>query len=162
MLGRFSDKETRQFLRFCIVGGICWMIDVGVFGVMSEQFNANYQVAQITSYLVSLCVNYLLTIYWTFHTRSSVANLVGIVGAHMINMTLRSCLMWLFMEHPFFTPVCEDVASFFENLGIVCTRRYMALIPTTIICAVTNYLVIRTVVKYSKKKQTSEVLEQEI
>ena len=38
----------------------------------------------------------------------------------------------------------------------------MALIPTTIICAVTNYLVIRTVVKYSKKKQTSEVLEQEI
>ena len=71
MLGRFSDKETRQFLRFCIVGGICWMIDVGVFGVMSEQFNANYQVAQITSYLVSLCVNYLLTIYWTFHTRSS-------------------------------------------------------------------------------------------
>ena len=80
----------------------------------------------------------------------------------MFNLTLRSCLMWLFMEPPFFTPVCEDVASFFATAGIVCTRRYMALIPTTIICAITNYLVIRTVVKYSKKERTSEVVEQEM
>jgi putative flippase GtrA len=154
-----SRKETQQFLRFCVVGGICWLIDVGVFWLMSEQVNANYQMAQITSYLVSLCVNYLLTIYWTFHTESSMLNLVGIVGAHMFNLTLRSGLMWLFMEHPFFTPVYDDCASLFASLGIVCSRRYMALIPTTIICAFTNYLVIRTVVKYSKRKTVAKAKE---
>ncbi len=103
-----SRKEVQQFIRFCIVGGICAIIDAAIFYVV--RLFAPYQVALISGYLISLCVNYLLTVYWTFRTESSVLNLVGIVGAHMFNLFVAA------------------------------------------ISAVTNYIVIRTVVKYSQRK----------
>ena len=127
-----THKETGQFIRFCIVGGTCAMIDAAIFYVV--RLFAPYQVALVSGYLISLCVNYLLTVYWTFRTESSVRNLVGIVGAHMFNLfVVRMGLMLLFVE----------------ILGL---KDSIAYIPMAVISAVTNYLVIRTVVKYSKKK----------
>ena len=127
-----SQKEMQQFIRFCIVGGTCALIDAAIFYVV--RLFAPYQVALVSGYLISLCVNYLLTVYWTFRTESSVLNLVGIVGAHMFNLfVVRMGLMMLFVE----------------ILGL---KDSIAYLPMAVISAITNYLVIRTVVKYSKKK----------
>ena len=126
-----KNQEMRQFVRFCIVGGTCALIDAAIFYVV--RLFAPYQVALISGYLISFCVNYLLTVYWTFETHSSVLNLVGIIGAHMFNLfVVRMGLMLLFVE----------------VFGI---KDSIAYLPMAAISAVTNYLVIRTVVKYSKK-----------
>ncbi len=135
MVGRIkaflSKDEMRQFIRFCIVGGICALIDAAVF--YAVRLIAPYQVALVSGYVISLSVNYLLTVYWTFRTRSSVRNLVGIVGAHMFNLfVVRMGLMYLFVE----------------LMGLSDSIAYL---PMAAISAVTNYLVIRTVVKYSKR-----------
>ena len=125
-----NKDETRQFIRFCIVGSICFLIDAAVYYVV-RRF-AHYQVALVSSYLVSLCFNYFLTIYWTFKTTPSIQNLVGVVGAHMFNLfVVREGLMWLFVE------VFEIDDS-------------IAYIPMAIISAVTNFLVIRFVVRKAK------------
>lgn len=136
--GLLRKKETQQFIRFCIVGGTCAMIDAAIFYIV--RLFAPYQVALISGYLISLCVNYLLTVYWTFRTESSVLNLVGIVGAHMFNLFIvRMGLMLLFVE-------------------IFGLKDSIAYIPMAVISAVTNYLVIRTVVKYSKRKAKRQPL----
>ena len=145
MVGRIkaflSKDEMRQFIRFCIVGGICALIDAAVF--YAVRLIAPYQVALVSGYVISLSVNYLLTVYWTFRTRSSVRNLVGIVGAHMFNLfVVRMGLMYLFVE-------------------LIGLSDSIAYLPMAAISAVTNYLVIRTVVKYSKRasKARSETNE---
>lgn len=145
MVGRIkaflSKDEMRQFIRFCIVGGICALIDAAVF--YAVRLIAPYQVALVSGYVISLSVNYLLTVYWTFRTRSSVRNLVGIVGAHMFNLfVVRMGLMFLFVE-------------------LIGLSDSIAYLPMAAISAVTNYLVIRTVVKYSKRasKARSETNE---
>ena len=62
----------------------------------------------------------------------SIQNLVGVVGAHMFNLfVVREGLMWLFVE------VFEIDDS-------------IAYIPMAIISAVTNFLVIRFVVRKAK------------
>ena len=128
-----GHKEMRQFVRFCIVGGICAMIDAAIFYVV--RLFAPYQVALVSGYLLSLCVNYLLTVYWTFHTKPAALNFVGIIGAHMFNLfVVRMGLMLLFVE----------------VLGLKDTIAY---IPMAVISAVTNYIVIRTVVKYSTQSR---------
>ena len=112
------------------MGSICFLIDAAVYYVV-RRF-AHYQVALVSSYLVSLCFNYFLTIYWTFKTTPSIQNLVGVVGAHMFNLfVVREGLMWLFVE------VFEIDDS-------------IAYIPMAIISAVTNFLVIRFVVRKAK------------
>lgn len=131
LLEILKKTEVQQFVRFCIVGGICAMIDAAVFYVV--RLFAPYQVALVSGYLISLCVNYLLTVYWTFKTGSSVRNLVGVVGAHMFNLfVVRMGLMTLFVE-------------------LIGLSDKIAYIPMTVISAITNYIVIRAVIKYSKK-----------
>ena len=127
-----NHTETRQFIRFCIVGGTCAIIDAIVFYIV--RLFAPYQVALVSGYLISLCANYFLTIYWTFKTSPSAHNFVGIRGAHMFTLfVVRRGVMWLFVE----------VFEWDDSI---------AYIPMAIISAVTNFLVIRTVVKFSKKK----------
>lgn len=134
-----KQKEVQQFMRFCIVGGTCAMIDAAIFYIV--RLFAPYQVALVSGYLLSLCVNYLLTVYWTFKTGSSVKNLVGIVGAHLFNLFIvRMGLMLLFVE----------------ALGL---KDSIAYIPMTVISAITNYLVIRTVIKYSRKRNAPAASE---
>jgi putative flippase GtrA len=128
-----NHNETRQFVRFCIVGGICAMIDAAVFYIV--RLFAPYQIALVSGYLISLSVNYFLTVYWTFKTTPSAQNLVGIIGAHLFNLfVVRMGLMYLFVE----------------VFGLADSIAY---IPMAIISAVTNFLVIRTVVNRSKKSK---------
>lgn len=129
--GFAKQREVQQFVRFCIVGGTCAIIDAAIFYVV--RMFAPYQVALVSGYLISLCVNYLLTVYWTFKTSSSVRNLVGVVGAHMFNLfIMRMGMMTLFVE-------------------VLHMNDKIAYIPMTVISAITNYIVVRTVVRYSKK-----------
>ena len=126
-----SHNEARQFLRFCIVGSICFFIDAAVYYV--ARLFAPYQVALISSYSISLCFNYFLTIYWTFKTSPSIQNLVGVVGAHMFNLfVVREGLMWFFVE-------------------VLLWDDSIAYLPMAIISAVSNFLIIRYVVKITKK-----------
>lgn len=123
--------ETRQFIRFCIVGGTCAMIDAAVYYMVL--LFAPYQVALVSGYLISFCVNYFLTVYWTFKTVPSVHNFAGIIGAHMFNLFIvRMGLMHLFVQ----------------IMGI---QDSIAYIPMALISAVTNFLVIRAVVGFSKR-----------
>lgn len=131
MNGQMINAELRQFVRFCIVGGTCAMIDAAVF--YTVRLFAPYQIALVSGYLISLGINYLLTIYWTFRTESSVHSLVGIVGAHLFNLfVVRMGLMMLFVE----------------LLGM---KDSIAYLPMVAISAVTNYLVIRTIVKCTRR-----------
>ncbi len=130
-----NHTETRQFIRFCIVGGTCALIDAAVFYIV--RLFAPYQVALVSGYIISLCVNYFLTIYWTFKTSPSAHNFIGIIGAHMFNLfVVRMGLMWLFVE----------VFGWDDSI---------AYIPMAVISAVINFLVIRAVVKFSKKKSNN-------
>ena len=131
-----KHQETLQFVRFCIVGGICAVIDAAAYYVVLSF--ALYQFALVFGYLTSLCFNYFLTIYWTFHTKPAPLNFVGIIGAHMFNLfVVRMGLMTFFVE-------------------IMRLKDTVAYIPMAAISAFTNYLVIRTVVKYSKKRQQKQ------
>ena len=126
-----NQKGFSEFVRFCVVGGTCAVIDAIVFYIV--RLFAPYQLALISGYLISYCVNYVLNVYWTFKTTHSVHTLLGITGAHMFNLFIvRMGLMWFFVE----------------VLGIDDTVAY---IPVAIIGGITNFLVIRAVVRFFGK-----------
>ena len=116
-----------QFLRFCIVGIICTGLDAGIFFIV-RQF-VPYQIALVSGYLLSLVVNYILTVYWTFSSRATVKNALGVVAAHLVNLfVVRMGLMYLFVER---VGMADSVAYF----------------PTLAISVVINFIMIKTVVE---------------
>lgn len=119
-------KNISEFLRFCIVGALCTGIDAAIFYIFRTF--ASFQVSLISGYLLSLMVNYILTIYWTFKTESNIKNLVGIVSAHLFNLfVVRMGLMYIFV----------DVVNM--NDGI-------AYVPTLLISVVLNFIIVKLVV----------------
>ena len=118
--------NLREFIRFCIVGAIATGIDAGIFYI-TIMFTS-YPVALVTGYCISLIFNYLLTMYWTFQKKPSLANLIGVVGAHLFNLFIvRMGLMHLFV----------DIMGIDDRI---------AYIPTLAISVVTNFLVVSFVV----------------
>ena len=113
------------FIKFCIVGALCTAIDAGVFYSVKDA--TGYRMAMILGFVLSLTVNYLLNIYWSFHSKPSVSNAFGIIAAHCFNIfVVRMSLMYLFV----------DTIGLTDSIGYI---------PTLIISMVTNFFIIRFV-----------------
>ncbi len=128
----FYIKNTRlkEFIRFCVVGLVCTILDSAIF--YTVRLFAPYQVALVTGYSLSLIVNYFLTIYWTFQSKPNRGNAIGIVAAHLFNLfVVRMGLMYIFVN-------------------IMSISDKIAYIPTLLISVVTNFIIIKLIVNRLK------------
>lgn len=119
-------ESLKEFLRFCVVGVICTGIDASIFYIF--RLFSIYQVALAAGYLLSLFVNYFLTILWTFKKPISYKNAIGVISCHLFNLfVVRMGLMTLSVE-------C---------LGIDDALAYW---PVLIISVFTNFFFLKVVV----------------
>jgi len=125
-----DNQQIREFVRFCIVGAFCTALDAVIFYVFRTF--ASYQVSLVCGYSLSLVVNYFLTIYWTFNTKVSVKNVVGVFSAHLFNLfVVRMGLMRIFVE----------------NMNI---NDRIAYVPTLLISVISNFLIVKFVINRLK------------
>ena len=90
-------KQNKQFIRFCIVGGICTLLDASIYYLFCNSLG--YTKSIIMGYLISLCLNYILTTYWTFSSKPTLLNAIGVIVVHLINcFIVRLGLMHLFID----------------------------------------------------------------
>lgn len=127
MMNQSLTEGQKQFLRFCVVGGICTLLDATIYYVVL--CFASRTIAMTMGYCVSLLLNYYLTVYWTFRTKSTAKNAIGIVLAHLFNLFIvRMGLMYIWCT------------LFF------CDER-IAYIPTLAISVVINFLIIKLIIR---------------
>jgi len=128
----YRQKKYREFFRFCVVGVICTIIDMGIY--YSTLLFLPYLAALTSGYCLSLILNYYLTIYWTFEQKANTQNAIGVVGAHLFNLfVVRFCLMYFFVS-------------------ILGMSDKLAFLPTFVISSITNFLIIRFLVNKSSNK----------
>lgn len=121
-----SHQKLQELFRFCVVGGICTLVDFAIFYLMDHV--TTYHISLICGYLLSLILNYYLSIYWTFRKPNTLKNAVGIIAAHLFNLFIvRMGLMYYFV----------DVMGLSNLVGSI---------PTYAISIVTNFLIIHTIV----------------
>ena len=60
------QKLFVQIMRFAVVGGIAFVIDFGLLLFLTEYVGLNYLLSATISFIVSVIVNYLLSIAWVF------------------------------------------------------------------------------------------------
>lgn len=121
-----ENPNILQFIRFCVVGVFCTTLDATIFYLARNI--VIYPVALIAGYCISLTVNYLLTIYWTFSSKPSIQNALGIIAAHFFNLfVIRMRLMYLFI----------NILSFSDTT---------AYVPALLISVVTNFTIMKFII----------------
>ena len=78
-----KDYKYGQFLRFCINGVLAVGIQYAIYWILMHWIDVN--VAFTLGYIVSFCCNFIITSYWTFHSKPSWKKLVGFSSSHIVN-----------------------------------------------------------------------------
>lgn len=123
-------KVFHEAIRFGIVGCIATILHYGLYYVLLNWITAN--IAYAIGYMLSFVCNFYLTSYFTFHTTPSWRKLLGLGGAHGVNFVLHMVLL--------------NVALW---LGI---PARLAPLPVFVIVIPVNFLLVRFVFNFKRKK----------
>jgi putative flippase GtrA len=90
-----ENEKIMQFLRFGLNGIFVTAIQYSVYLVLQKWINVN--IAYTIGYLVSFAVNFVMTSYFTFHSKPSLKKFIGFSGSHVVNYCVQMGLLNLFL-----------------------------------------------------------------
>lgn len=134
-----SDTRLGEIIRFGLVGGTATLIQYGMYVLFVNAVRVPAVPSTMISYGISFICNFLLSNYFTFHTRPNAVKGVGFALSHLINMGLQVGLVAIFK-------------------GLV--GNTLALLPAMAICIPVNYLLVRFALTSKPMERLSHYLGQ--
>lgn len=98
------DRMRRLFTQICkfgVVGVICFCMDYALMTILTELFEVFYLLSAGISFVVSVAVNYLLSMRYVFHGREDRRRLwevVLFVVLSVLGLGLNQLTMWIAVE----------------------------------------------------------------
>jgi putative flippase GtrA len=89
-----------QLVRFGLVGGIGFVINLAVYTLCVRVAGIDYHVAAVAAWLVAVANNFLLNRHWTFQARTGKASFqaVRFVAVSLVALGVSLLLLVLFVE----------------------------------------------------------------
>lgn len=85
----------KQFLKFTIVGGIAFVVDYGVFALLTA-IGVHYLISQIISFIIALSFNYFASIKWVFNAKKqTVKEIIIFIGLSVIGLIISEILLYV-------------------------------------------------------------------
>lgn len=91
-----EDAKFGQFVRFCVNGCLAVAIQYAVYWLLLQMGTAA-NLAFGLGYAVSFCCNFIITSYWTFHSRPSWKRLSGFGGSHIVNYFVQAGFLNIYL-----------------------------------------------------------------
>lgn len=117
-----NNSRLSEVIRFGMVGFFATILQYGLYVVFVHAVKVPAVPSTMISYAISFIFNYILSSYFTFHTRPTAKNGMGFMLSHLVNMGMQTGL----------------VAIFKEIVGPT-----LALLPALAICIPLNYFLVR-------------------
>ncbi len=95
-----ENKLIRQILRFGVVGGLAFLIDYGIFTILSQFLHVHYLVASIISFSISVIFNYILSIKWVFDVtkKQDAKDFALFIILSVIGLGINSLIMYISVD----------------------------------------------------------------
>lgn len=89
------NKLFKQLFRFGIVGGIAFLIDFGIFALLTH-LGMHYLIAQIISFSISLAFNYVASIKWVFDAKKQTPKeIIIFVLLSVVGLGINELLLYI-------------------------------------------------------------------
>lgn len=95
------NKLLAQIFKFAIVGGISFVVDFAVYGIMCNVLHIHYIISGVTGFFVSVVVNYLLSMRFVFVSKEDIRKdkeFVIFVVLSLIGMVLNSVILYICID----------------------------------------------------------------
>lgn len=95
------EKLIEQILKFGLVGGICTAVDFGVMIFLKEVLGCYYLFASAASFLISLILNYFLSMRFVFEGKkdsSKIREFIIFVILSVMGLGLNQLIMWVAVD----------------------------------------------------------------
>lgn len=87
----------KEFIRYCLVGGIAFLVDFGVLIFFTEVLNLDYKISAIFGFIAGLAVNYILSKTFVFkkkvNSETKAFTIFAIIG--IIGLGITELGLWL-------------------------------------------------------------------
>lgn len=98
---RKSGNSIEQFIRYCLTGGLAFIVDFGILYLLTNVLGFHYLIGATVGFCVGLIITYLGSILWIFDEHRlndkkaevSVFILIGVIG-----LVLTDFFMWIFTD----------------------------------------------------------------
>ena len=94
-------KLIRQFLKFGLVGVLCFLIDFGIFTLLNNVLGVYYLIANFFGFTISVIVNYIMSMKYVF-VRKDDANkrleFIIFVVLSIIGLFLTELIIWVCVD----------------------------------------------------------------
>ena len=91
-------KLIEQMIKFGFVGFLCFFIDWGIMVFLTEVFGINPLISSAISFIVSVTVNYILSVTFVFETDKNAnkgSQFVIFVLLSIVGLGVNELCMWL-------------------------------------------------------------------
>jgi len=97
---RARRDDWEQLLRFCVVGGTGYLVNLVVFSLLVHGAGAHYVVAAVGSFCVAWTNNFVLNKFWTFkrHQLSAVAQGARYLAVSLVALAMNLVLLELLVR----------------------------------------------------------------
>ena len=92
-----QEKLLIQIFKFCIVGGIAFVIDYLSLIICKEVFHLNTLLAAAIAFTISVIYNYLASIKWVFDVnkeKDSKTNFIIFIVLSIVGLIITEIIMW--------------------------------------------------------------------
>ena len=130
------NKIIKQFLKFGVVGVICFFIDFGIY-TLCNFLGCPYLISGIIGFVVSVIVNYVLSMKFVFERRDDISRtsefvvyiILSTIGLGINELILYVCVdliykNWLFLQGLYGERWSELIAKLFAT-GVVMTYNFV-------------------------------------
>ena len=95
-----NNKLLRQILKFGVVGGTAFIIDYGIFTILSQLLHIHYLIASVISFSISVIYNYILSIKWVFDVskKQTAKEFIVFIILSVIGLGLNSLIMYVSVD----------------------------------------------------------------
>ncbi len=141
--------RRRQFLKFCVSGGILTCVDYGFYFLLLSVIPLFY--AKFSSYVMATIGSYFLNKYWTFEKRTQIClkELLTYISIYAITSFINASLNFYFfhLTIPFNSYIPPFLMQVFSN-------REIAFVMATAITLVINFSALSLFLFKTKSKKT--------
>lgn len=95
------NKLATQILKFTVVGGISFLVDFAVYGMMCNVLGIHYIIAGAVGFFISVVVNYLLSMRFVFVSKDDMRKekeFILFVVLSLIGLLLNTVLLYICID----------------------------------------------------------------